>query len=220
MTTKKAVIRKKIGDSYHHGNLKAVLKKAALSLVREKGPRGFSLNEASRLAGVTVAAPYRHFEDKDALLAEIACDGCHLMAAELRKAAAKVSGVREQMLEVGMAYLNFSSVHADYFDVIFNAGLDKSKYQDLGRAAAEAFGVILELSQQAEKTPELAAQRAVSAWALVHGFATLTEDGALSTAMGEKWEFEHLRPVIRQFLNQPYGPSEPVKKHLKKSKWH
>jgi AcrR family transcriptional regulator len=200
MTTRKPVIRKKVEGVYHHGDLKASLKRAALRLVQEKGPRGFSLNEASRLAGVTVAAPYRHFEDKDALLAEIACDGLDLMVLELREAAAAVSGIREQMLEVGMAYLRFSSVHADYFAVIFNAGLDKSKYLDVGRAAGRAYGVILELCQQAEKTPELAAQRAVSAWALVHGFATLTADGALSTAMEEGSRFEHLRPLLHQFL--------------------
>jgi AcrR family transcriptional regulator len=75
MSARRAAIRKKVDGAYHHGDLKASLKKAALRLVREKGPRGFSLNEASRLAGVTVAAPYRHFADKNALLAEIACDG-------------------------------------------------------------------------------------------------------------------------------------------------
>ena len=200
MATRKPRIRKKVEGAYHHGDLKASLKRAALRLVQEKGPRGFSLNEASRLAGVTVAAPYRHFEDKDALLAEIACDGLGLMITELREAAAGVSGIREQMLEAGMAYLRFSSVHADYFAVIFNAGLDKSKYPDVGLAAERAYGVVLELSQLAEKTPELASQRAVSAWALVHGFATLAADGALSTAMEEKSSFEHLRPLLRQFL--------------------
>jgi AcrR family transcriptional regulator len=207
MGTRTTSIRRKVQGAYHHGDLKASLKKAALRLVREKGPRGFSLNEASRLAGVTVGAPYRHFEDKDALLAEIATDGCDLMVSELREAAATATGIREKMLEVGMAYLRFSSVHSDYFAVIFNAGLDKSKYPEVERAAGEAFGVIYGLSEEAEKTQELAAQRAVSAWALAHGLATLTADGALSTAMAESPDFEHLRPVLRQFLSQPYGSS-------------
>jgi AcrR family transcriptional regulator len=208
MKTRKPV-QKKVRGAYHHGDLKASLKRAALRLVRQKGPRGFSLNEASRLAGVTAAAPYRHFEDKEALLAEIACDGLALMVRELREAAAMVSGIKKQMLEVGMAYLRFSSVHSDYFAVIFNAGLDKSKYPEVGRGAEEAFRVILELSQQAERTLELAAQRAVSAWALAHGFATLTADGALSTAVAEKPKFEHLRPILQQFLSQPYGSAVP-----------
>ena len=204
MVTKKAVIPKKAEGAYHHGNLKASLKKAALRLVREKGPRGFSLNEASRLAGVTVAAPYRHFQDKDALLAELACDGNALMTRELRDAVNQVSGVQAQMLAAGMAYLRFSEVHSDYFAVIFSAGLDKSKYLEVERSGKEAFAVLLELAQKAELTPELASQRAVSAWALAHGLATLTADGALSTGMQTKPDFEHVRPLLLQFLNQPY----------------
>jgi AcrR family transcriptional regulator len=205
MTSSRPATRKKVQRAYHHGDLKGALKKAALRLVRHKGPEGFSLNEASRLAGVTVAAPYRHFEDKNALLAEIACDGCKLMVHELEESAASVSGTKAKMLETGMTYLRFASLHADYFAVIFNAGLDKSKYPELKHAAGEAFGVILGLSQQAEKNAELAVQRAISAWALVHGLATLAADGALSTAMPESSELEHLRPILQDFLAQIYG---------------
>ena len=205
MAARKPEIQKKLHGAYHHGDLKASLKNAALRLVGQRGPRGFSLNEASRLAGVTVAAPYRHFADKDALMAEVACDGLDLMVRELQDATASVSGVRNQMLEAGMAYLRFSSIHSDYFAVIFNAGLDKSQYPKLGHAAEEAFRIIHDLSLQAEKTPELALHRAVSAWALVHGFATLTADGALTTAIKERPKFEHLRPILRQFLGQPFG---------------
>jgi AcrR family transcriptional regulator len=202
VTTEKPAIRKKGKDAYHHGDLKASLKRAALRLIQEKGPRGFSLNEASRLAGVTVAAPYRHFADKDALLAEIACDGLELMIVALCDAVAAVESVREKMLEAGMAYLRFSAVHADYFAVIFNAGLDKSKYPQLGRAAGEAYGVILGLAQKGRKDKARAAGYAASAWGLVHGFATLTADGALATALEEKPAFEHLRPLLQQFLSR------------------
>jgi AcrR family transcriptional regulator len=204
MTSNKPATRKKAERAYHHGDLKGALKKAALRLVRQKGPEGFSLNEASRLAGVTVAAPYRHFEDKNALLAEIACDGCKLMVHELEEAAAPVSGTKAKMLEVGMAYLRFASLHADYFAVVFNAGLDKSKYPELKHAAGKAFGVILGLSKLAEKNADFALQRAISAWALVHGLATLAADGALSTAMPGSSELEHLRPILREFLAQAY----------------
>lgn len=204
MATRKAAVRKKVEGTYHHGDLKSSLKKAALRLVREKGARGFSLNEASRMAGVTVAAPYRHFADKDALLAEIACDGCEMMARELGEAAGAVEGTREQMLEAGMAYLRFSANHADYFAVIFSAGLDKKLYPHVEQAAQKAFGVIWKLAHEAEESPELAVRRAVSAWALAHGLATLTADGALSTAMEGGPEFEHLRPVLWQFLSTPF----------------
>lgn len=211
MAGRKPAIRKKAEGVYHHGDLKASLKKAALRLVREKGPRGFSLNEASRLAGVTVAAPYRHFTDKDALLAEVACDGNELLAKEMRDAMEKVESVREKMLEVGMAYLLFSAHHADYFAVIFNAGLEKAKYPDFARTAKEAFQIIWGLSMQYEKSPELGAQRAISSWALVHGLATLSADGALSTAMGDDRSFDRLRPMLQQFLNQPYRKGDTSK---------
>jgi AcrR family transcriptional regulator len=204
MARPRTAVRKKAEGTYHHGDLKAALKSAALRLVQDKGPRGFSLNEASRLAGVTVAAPYRHFTDKDALLADIACDGNELMTRELREAAADFSGVKEKMLAVGMAYLRFSKIHSAYFAVIFSAGLDKTKYPEVERSGKEAFGVIFELAQKWEKTPELAGQRAISSWALVHGLATLTADGALSTGMAERPEFAHLRPLLQQFLSQPY----------------
>ena len=196
--------RRKSIRSYHHGDLKAALKKAALQLVREKGPRGFSLNEASRLAGVTVGAPYRHFEDKDALLAEIICEGNAILAQEVREAAATVAGIKEQMLEAGMAYLRFSVNHADYFALIFNSGIDKSKYPETQRSAQDAFSVILSLAQQSEPTPELAIERAVSAWALVHGLAALYTDGALAAATDQEQDFAYLRDILWRFLRQPY----------------
>ena len=204
MATRRSPIRKKPEGAYHHGDLKTSLKKAALRLVNEKGPRGFSLNEASRLAGVTVAAPYRHFADKDALLAELACDGNELMTRELLQATEEVGDLREKMLEAGMAYLRFSRDHADYFAVIFQAGLDKAKYPEVERSARGAFGVILHLAQQYERGPERASRRAVSAWALVHGLATLSGDQALDTAMPVQPGFEHLRPLLQQFLSQTY----------------
>ena len=196
--------RRKSARSYHHGDLKAALKKAALQLVREKGPRGFSLNEASRLAGVTVGAPYRHFEDKDALLAEVICEGNAILTKEVREAADTVAGIKEQMLEAGMAYLRFSVNHADYFSLIFNSGIDKSKHPEVQRSAQEAFSVILSLAQQSEPTPELANERAVSAWALVHGLAALNADGAIAVAADQKQDFAHLRGILWRFLHQSY----------------
>ncbi len=196
---------RKIIRSYHHGDLKTALKEAALKLVRQKGPRGFSLNEASRLAGVTVAAPYRHFDDKDALLAELICDGNAILEKEVREAASRATGIKEQMLEAGMAYLRFGSHHSDYFSVIFNSGIDKTRYPDVQSSAKEAFGVILGLAQKREPTAELAQQRAISAWAFVHGLATLRADEALFTAAEQEQGLEQFRPILQRFLEQSYA---------------
>jgi AcrR family transcriptional regulator len=196
-------VSKKPRGAYHHGDLKGALKAAALRLVRERGPRGFSINEASRLAGVSMGAPYRHFIDKDALLAEVARDGNELMGAEIRKAVAKVEGLEEKMIEAGMAYLRFAVRHSDYFAVIFQAGLEKAKYPELERAAREAFATILDLSKQYEKTPERGLERAVGAWALVHGLATLELEGGIAMAAKRQPGIEHLRPLLARFLSTP-----------------
>lgn len=171
-------------------------------LVRKKGPRGFSLNEASRLAGVTVAAPYRHFEDKDALLAEIICDGNAILEKEVREAAGRATDTRAQMLEAGMAYLRFAARHADYFAVIFNSGLDKSRYPEVQRSARAAFSVILELAQKTEPDAQRAWGRAVSAWAFVHGLATLSGDEAIIGAADEGQEQEQFRRMLREFVEK------------------
>jgi AcrR family transcriptional regulator len=205
LPVKKVNVLRKAKGEYHHGNLKTCLKQAALRLVRDRGPRGFSLNEASRLAGVSVAAPYRHFDDKDALLAEIARDGYELLEREIHKAIEKADNPREQLVESGMAYLRFARNHADYFRVMFQSGLDRSKYPEIERSVKAGLGVILDLAKQYERTPELAEVRAVSAWALVHGLAALDHDGALGAAAGKVRTPEQLRPILERFVDQPYN---------------
>lgn len=202
MTVKmKHAVRKKLDGVYHHGDLKTALKNAALRLVRDRGAREFSLNEAARLAGVSVGAPYRHFTDKDALLAEIACDGCDLMIEWLERAANEATTVREKIVAAGIEYLRFSKAQADYFAVIFKADLDKSKYPEVERKCKAAFHVILHLAQDFERTPELATQCAVSCWALVHGLATLAADGALATAVKNSAHAEYARTLLEAFLD-------------------
>jgi AcrR family transcriptional regulator len=205
LPVKKAKVLRKAKGEYHHGDLKTSLKQAALRLVRERGPKGFSLNEASRLAGVSVAAPYRHFDDKDALLAEIARDGYELLEREMRKSVEKADNLRDQLVDSGMAYLRFARNHTDYFNVMFHSGLDRSKYPDIERSAKAGLGVVLGLAQQYERTQELAELRAVSAWALVHGLATLDHDGALSATAGMSRALEQFRPILERFVDQPYS---------------
>ncbi|MGI4757944.1 MAG: TetR/AcrR family transcriptional regulator, partial [Janthinobacterium lividum] len=112
----------KTSDTYHHGDLKTAMIKAALDLVREKGPRGFTLNEASRVAGVSKSAPYRHFRDKDALLAEIALIGTRLLESELRAASSRRGTPREKLLSALLGYIEFAQNHPDYFAVMFQSG--------------------------------------------------------------------------------------------------
>ena len=110
--------------SYHHGNLKEVLLEAARKLIEQYGPAGFSLTEAARLAGVSPAAPYRHFRDRDALLAEVAKHGFERFAARLDMA--WNNGVPTPLSafeNLGKAYLAFAREEPASYAVMFEAGL-------------------------------------------------------------------------------------------------
>src|ERR1700750_2846042 len=93
--------------SYHHGDLKRALTEAALALVAEKGPKGFTLSEAARRAGVSVAAPYRHLADKAGLLAAVAEQGFVELHAALSAARAGTTDPRGQVIALGRAYVRW-----------------------------------------------------------------------------------------------------------------
>ena len=166
--------------SYHHGDLKTAMIDAALQLVREKGPRGFTLNEASRTAGVSVSAPYNHFKDKDALLIEIVLLGNRTLETELRAAADIVAPPTEKLLAVYLAYVSFADRHPDLFAVMFQSGIDKTHYPAIQASSAKAFGVAAVLALQIESSPTSAWQLALAIWTMAHGFATLSVEGAIA----------------------------------------
>lgn len=171
---------KKKARAYHHGDLKTAMIQAALELVRQKGPRGFTLNEASRIAGVSVSAPYNHFKDKDALLIEIVLLGNRTLEAELRAAADTADPPQERLLAVYLAYVGFAQRHRDLFAVMFQSGINKNLYPEVHASAAKAFSIAAELAAQIEHSQTSAEQLAMAIWALAHGFATLNAEGYIA----------------------------------------
>ena len=168
--------------SYHHGDLKAAMIGAALQLVREKGARGFTLNEASRTAGVSVSAPYNHFKDKDALLVEIVLLGNRTLETELRAAADIVAPPTDKLLAVYLAYVSFADRHPDLFAVMFQSGIDKTHYPEVQASSAKAFEVAMTLALRIELSKTSAQHLAVAIWTMAHGFATLSVEGAIAGA--------------------------------------
>ena len=168
--------------SYHHGDLRRALIDTALAMVTEEGAWNFTLREVARRAGVSHAAPYNHFEDKSALLAEVAALGFHSLREALEVAAGEQPHSAGQALaRVGAAYVRFGVEHPAHYRLMFGAELaDKERYPALQEASDAAFGVltgVLERGQasgQVRRDPVL--DQALAAWSLVHGLTTLLID--------------------------------------------
>jgi len=168
---------------YHHGNLREALINAALSLIGEKGPAGFSFAEAARAAGVSAAAPYRHFRDRDALLAAVAERGFADFADALARAWDNGQPAPRQAFDrVGRAYLAFASTRPAEFAAMFESGLSFADHPQL-RAAGDAAFAVLRTSCEAVIATVPAARRppalmmALHIWSLSHGIAVLFARG-------------------------------------------
>jgi len=164
---------------YHHGNLKETLIRAALDLIARKGTSGFTFAEAARFAGVSPAAPYRHFRDRDELLANVALRGFMLFEAALTRAwndgQPEAFGAFERM---GRAYLEFARTEPAYYSAMFEAGVPLDASQELREAGDRAFSAIRTAAERlvaplppAGRPPALMV--ALHVWAMAHGIASL-----------------------------------------------
>jgi AcrR family transcriptional regulator len=165
-------------DTYHHGDLKRALTEAALGLVKEKGPKGFTLREVARRAGVSAAAPYRHFSDKAQLLAAVATQGFIQLHEAVSAATVEKADLTMQVLDMGRAYIHWAVTHPDYYQVMFGAELDKSDKPELLAAGARAFDDLLDVIVRCQEADLLPAggprEIAGPTWSLLHGIALLT----------------------------------------------
>ena len=164
---------------YHHGNLKEALVRAALELIAEKGPGGFTFADAARWAGVSPAAPYRHYRDRDALIADVAKRGFDAFAAALAKA--WDDGKPDLMTafdRLGKAYLAFARTEPAYYSAMFEAGVPADADPELRDAGDRAFGVLrgaaekLVAAMPAKGRPP-ALMVALHIWSMAHGIASL-----------------------------------------------
>jgi len=164
---------------YHHGNLKEALIRAALELIAKKGPAGFTFAEAARWAGVSPAAPYRHFRDRDELLADVARRGFDQFETVLARA---WDGGRPTAFaafdRLGKAYLHFARTEPAYYSAMFEAGIPLEANAALRDAGDRAFAVLRGATEQliaalpAPSRPPVM-MMALHIWALSHGIASL-----------------------------------------------
>jgi AcrR family transcriptional regulator len=200
---------------YHHGNLKEALIHAALDLIARKGPAGFTFAEAARWAGVSPAAPYRHFRDRDDLLVDVARRGFDQFAQALARAwdegRPEPFGAFER---VGRAYLDFARSEPAYYSAMFEAGIPLDASAELREAGDRAFAVLRGAAEMligrlpaARRPPAL--MMALHIWALAHGIASLfgrADAGRRSLPMSPEELLEAGVLVYLKGLGLPEGP--------------
>jgi AcrR family transcriptional regulator len=179
---------------YHHGNLREALLKAALRLISEVGPTAFTLREVARRAGVSHNAPYRHFQDRDELMAAVSTQGYGELTRAMLDAAKEESTALAQLKRAGLAYVNFALRRPEHFTVMFDAPTAKpseklcygpkqmkDKYPEAAEAAEQSFRTLVNFVAACQREKTLPAddtkELALLAWSMVHGIAKLAITG-------------------------------------------
>ncbi|HEV2522259.1 MAG TPA: TetR/AcrR family transcriptional regulator [Candidatus Acidoferrales bacterium] len=168
---------------YHHGNLREALLEGAVRVIAELGPAAFTLREVARRAGVSHNAPYRHFRDKDAILAAVAAQGFRELTRAMRAAAGKKSGALDKLKQSGLAYVAFAIRRPEHFTVMFDSPVRGNKDPEYVQASEECFHTLVTFIGNCQEEGQLPAgntlDRALYAWSLVHGIAKLAIAGRL-----------------------------------------
>ena len=155
---------------YHHKNLRETLLRAAIQRIAEVGPRAFTLREVARRAGVSHNAPYRHFRDRDELMAAVATQGFVELTQAMVEAAGRQGTPRDRLKHAGLAYVSFALRRPEHFTVMFDAPIS-------GARESTAFSTLISLVKDCQEAGQLppgdSLQMALAAWTRVHGVAKL-----------------------------------------------
>jgi AcrR family transcriptional regulator len=179
---------------YHHGNLRAALLNAALRLISEVGPTAFTLREVARRAGVSHNAPYRHFRDRDELMAAVSTQGYAELTQAMLDAAKQEPAAFAQLKGAGLAYVKFALRRPEHFTVMFdgppskpseklcfNPSKMKTRYPEAAQAAEESFRTLMSFVEACQREGVLPAgdtkELALLSWSIVHGVAKLAITG-------------------------------------------
>jgi AcrR family transcriptional regulator len=166
--------------------LRRALCDAALALVEERGPKGFTLREAAKRAGVSVAAPYRHFPDKESLLAAVAEEGFGKLKEYLsatKSPPASMGGTAERLQGQAESYVRFAVEHTAYLRVMCSDAIDKRRYPSLYATAQSTLDVLVQAIVDCQQEGVVISgdprELAVVAWSMVHGISQLLMDGLI-----------------------------------------
>jgi AcrR family transcriptional regulator len=183
MSTRQPPARKPRGR-YHHGSLRRALVDEAVRTIQRSGAEALTLRGVGAALGVSRTALYRHFADKDALLAFVARDGFVALKAALDRARAAASSPRDQLTGMGAAYVRFAIDNQAHYEVMFGRFLERCQDEpDLRADAGAAFQALLDMIADLQREKLIrqgdALQLSRFVWAAVHGIAMLAINGQL-----------------------------------------
>ena len=192
--------------AYHHGDLRAQLIEAVRDLVESHGPDGFSVAEAARRAGVSSAAPYKHFKDRHEILCGVVSEAMDRLHAAMESAAtAHPTGSLDAVAAIGLAYVDFARAEPGVFRLVFGLTEGHENAPDLQHKGESCLGVVV-LAVAAHLSlppndPDVQ-RRAYMLWSFVHGHSFLHIDmkTKVTTAMIDDWEY--LMDISRAILAQ------------------
>jgi AcrR family transcriptional regulator len=186
---------------YHHGDLRRVIIETAASMLREEKGWQFTLREVARRAGVSHAAPYKHFPDKNALLAELTMQGFEqLRGALVDSITPKPASVREAFHTAATAYVQFGVANPSLYRLMFASG-NASADVHLNERVLGTLGILLEVLEWGQRAGEFREKnlqaQAAACWAQVHGITMLSIDGLL---MPEKVGNDPIQAALETLL--------------------
>lgn len=169
---------------YHHGDLRRTVIETAMGMLDEEKGWQFTLREVARRAGVSHAAPYKHFPDKAALLAEMAGLGFDRLREALTAAKLpRSTSFQDEFILRARAYIEFGRANPALYRLMFGAEAGSASDAHLRERALAAFGVLIELLERGQREGVLrkrdARGQAAACWAQMHGLAMLTIEGLL-----------------------------------------
>jgi AcrR family transcriptional regulator len=204
-------------QKYHHGDLRSALLEAALAVLTEIGPQGLSIREVARRAGVSHAAPYRHFADRDELILAVVEQGFELMQQTMaaEKAAANPDPL-DQFAASGLAYVNFALQHPAYYRVMFSGDLLSSTghvaFQHTSSEAIQGMVSDIKLGQELgvlrQGDPVI---QALTIWSTIHGFVSIVNDNRIGHLVGEPFSLEHIRDKVLTMIFEGLGATPTSK---------
>ena len=187
-------------NKYHHGDLKNALIEVGIEILAKEGIGALSLRRVARRAGVSHAAPYAHFTDKQALVAAISTEGYQRLYERIFQAVQEVQGdPARQLSEVVWAYVQFALESPEHFKITFSGFLKQEKdFPEFVAISKKSFGLVLKVVSDCQEAgvlkPGDSELLAVSIWSGMHGFVSLLLENQIPSSLLKRFE-------IRQMLN-------------------